>query len=297
MTETHKGTYHLVDTNDDNMQKHIRTVKEYLENDFKLRDSPERHFWHNQSEIGHYFYDLTGVIVFQESELVAFMTWHMEGQYYIEIKQVEVNEEHRKKGIFKWMLSWLLEKYPCVVVLAARVLEESKHIYEKMGWVRVSYWKNEDFYYKLLEPMSVPLDDIPEGISLALYSNTDVPNAEPLDFQSCCNELRVTPGDVIECPEKYKLNYFKLDFDEWDYLQSPPVIFPFQPDGYVGIFKDKKLVSEGTCRHVFTEKVVHSNTFLFLMADLDVTWELSEKLFGNDTEKIIETKKARSESE
>lgn len=235
---------------DDNKDHYLQETLNWLHKDFVGQNEPREHFWHNRSPIAEAFERCEAMVMLNEQQsAVGYMTWSMDlPSVYVEI--VEIKKEYRRQGFYKQMESVLLNKFPEIAVLTANVIDQSKPIFENMGWQSVRDMNREEHFYKPVRPLVKLENTLPSGRVIALC-HTDF-------YQVQFNR------------EQYqnKMQYFQLDIDSSAKLQTP-IVTKFHYENYIGIYFNKKLLTEGKAKHLFQTHKQYLNGSLLVIDQID----------------------------
>lgn len=234
---------------ENNKERYKSLVLTWLQSDFNLKKQPFGHFWHNRSIISGAFDQRRALVALNDQqEVIGFMIWSTFGVLRMEIDIVEVKEAYRRQGVFKKAQLELSKKFPEIVILTASVIPQAVSAFRNDGWTKiennVNYGTNTTFI-KEIKPCLQPFDKLPEGNSIAVCST---------NFY-----------EVKAKPEQYKtsMKYFQIAPLANGILPNP-IATGFHYEGYVGIYKDKKLVAQGKAKHLFDSKYFDFN-FNFLI--------------------------------
>jgi GNAT superfamily N-acetyltransferase len=204
---------------------------------------PRHHFWHNAEIIANSFKQCNGMVAFDATgALVAYLTWINYG-LRTEIDIIEVLPAYRQQGIGRLMFAELSAHYPTARVLTASAVEASRGYFAHIGWKKN---KNDGQYYTIIKAGLSPQATLPSGTVIALCA---------ADFY-----------DVCENHEKYAslVQYFKIELNAEGQLIQP-IVTPFQYEGYVGIYFDRRLIACGKAKHLFNEAGKIDSANLFVM--------------------------------
>lgn len=243
----------------ENVGLYKKIVLEWLRLDFIEKGFPEHHFWHNQSTVVEAFDKHCAMIVLSDdNEVMGYMVWSLNTRHkqVIHIDIVEVAATYRRQGICKRMLHDFAHQFPKVIVLTASVIQESQGIFTAMGWESAPGLNREKYFFKTLTPTLQPLDKLPNGPAIALFSKSDAFFAK----------LRVDDYTFWKDPEKYPqypLKYFSVRVDEHGKLQIP-IVWPFHYDGYIGVYMNKTRFTEGKVKYLLANTVRPLSSILIL---------------------------------
>lgn len=244
----------------------------WLAEDFIKRGEPGNHFFHNINLIEAAFKRCDAMLALNEAdEIVAYMTW---GKYDsgAEIVIVEVREDCRQQGLFRNMLSAFSNKFTALSVLTASVLPQSQNVFARLGWELIGSSK---LFFKMLKPVIPSYKELPHGLCVAVFSSSDLPALhEKTDFYK-----------VQAKPTKYQIQYYELSLDTSGKLINS-IVTKFDHEGYIGLYVNKKLISEGKAKHLFESNKCHGKLLIIGRLDLKDP-ELLEKilLYSQDEHK------------
>ncbi len=239
---------------EENNSEYTAKVLAWIEANNKVNDCAEISFWSNRKIIVSAFKRCEAmVVVNNQDEVIAYMIWSAsDGRLHIDI--VEVSKEFRRKGIFKAMITALTEKFNDLLVLSASPIQQSMNVFKALGWEMVVDKNGNSKCYKILRPGLFFQNTLPDGLVIAIFSKTDVVNPnEYVDYYR-----------VKERPNHYVLKYFQIELDEERKLKMP-IVTLFHVDGYVGIYLNKKLITDGKTKHLFTNTVAHDDISLLIL--------------------------------
>lgn len=256
--------------NEKNKEKYQAMVLSWLESDYVAQGKPKNHFFYNREIIASAFNQCRALVVLDNTQpniLVGYMVWS-KVEDATEIDIVEVNSKYRRQGIFKKMLSDFAEHFSNVLVLTASVLKQAENAFNNVGWTKASLNSQSSHgeltpYYKIIQPSLEALHTLPDGCVIAV-----------------CSENYY---QVKENPEKYQsaMKFFRIRLNENGKLYLP-IITAFymnnfhQYEGYIGVYLNKKLITEGKIKNVFKNYVCRAN--LLMLSDiLPVRPELFEE--------------------
>lgn len=221
----------------------------WLETDFIQKLNPTNHFFHNKKRIAKAFKADHGLLICNsKDELVGFMTWlYNKVQVKLEIDIVEVNKDYQGKGIFKQMLPTLIQQYPRVHILTAKVMPQARAILKHLGWTANDNQAKQPLqnFYKLIKPSLESTNELADGHVIAIC---------PTDYY-----------EVAKNPEQYQnqMRYYQINLDEAQNLLNPILMKlslsprqklpPWQPpaDSYVAIYLDRKLITSARAKYIF----------------------------------------------
>lgn len=256
--------------NEQNKEKYQAMVLSWLKSDYVAQGKPKNHFFYNSQIIANAFNQCQALVVLDNTQpniLVGYMVWSKVDDV-TEIDIVEVNPEYRRQGIFKEMLADFAKNFSNVLVLTASVLKQAENAFSKIGWTKASLNSQSSHdeltpYYKIIQPSLEALHTLPDGCVIAVSSE---------------NYYQVKTN-----PEKYQsdMKFFRMRLNENGKL-CLPIITAFymnnfhQYEGYIGVYLNKKLITDGKVKHVFKNYICRAN--LLILSDiLPVRPELFEK--------------------
>jgi len=247
--------------NEKNKLNHKNAVLTCLEADFNAQGKPTNHFWGNANTIRECFDECRAMVTLnQQKKVVGYMIWHTY-ECGAEIDIAEVWPKYRKKGILKNMLQAFSDQFTDLHVLSGDVLPQSKAVFTHLGWTQQVVNSNTSSYpyfpfIKIIRPITEQVSILPNGRVLAFCSKTDITAEDPKENQDA-DFYRVSDN-----PQNYRMKYFQIDLDEKGKLRLP-IVTSFHYDGYIGVYFNKELLSEGKAKHLFTDGLAlcHS-TFL-----------------------------------
>jgi len=246
-------------------------VLNWLSSDFLKQGSPRNHFWHNAEIISEAFNRCEAMVALNDKkEIVGYMIWSIRESSRAEIEIVEVKEAYRQRGIFKEMLSAFSKKFAGVILLSVSPLPESVEIFNHLGWENTCDLNGGKKCFKMLRPVLPSLNELPNGHAIAVASKTDVANSgEYVDYF----KIKFNPSN-------YQMKYFQIDMNKDGYL-SVPVITPFHYDGYIGIYFDKELITDGKSKFLFKNSTSHPDLNLLAIDRIEpLDPKLSEGFFS-----------------
>ncbi len=130
---------------------------------------PKHHFWHNAEIIANGFKRCNAMVAFDEKgAVVAYLIWINHG-LRVEIDVVEVFSAYRQQGIAQRMFAALGSYLPTVRILTVSAVEASRGYFEHIGWEKN---RNDNQYYKIIQPGVDPESTLPSGPVIALYQGT-----------------------------------------------------------------------------------------------------------------------------
>ena len=234
--------------NDGNTEKYKGIVLSWLESDYNLRNKPKNHFWHNSNTISEAFDRANGLVLINKSkDFIGYMIWTFYGGTTgVEIDIVEVKEEYRNQGALKLALEKLCLEFPSIYVLSGNVLPQSEIIFQRLGWE-----KQDKRYIKFVKPSLRPSGILPNGRVIAV-SSVDA------------YESKINPGKHID-----SLKYFQVTLDANGQLLEP-IVTIFSPDGYIRVYHDRTLITEGKPKHLFKHesRMSYRDAGLFILSEI-----------------------------
>ena len=231
-------------------------VLAWLKADFKSRGNPSPHFWHNSSTIGAAFDTCHALVALNKQQhCIGYLIWDTYDDFGVEINIVEVQQEYRRQGVLKEMLKYFHEAFPKLCFLSGRILPASEKIFERVGWKKIG-----SKHIKILKPSSPPLDTLPDGSVIAISSE----------------DLYTVKANR----EKYRdtIQYFNVKLTKDNQL-CEPVIARHNYEGYIGIYVNKKLITEGKPKHLFKESYVSFSELLIINKIAPINPTLFEEFF------------------
>ncbi|OGT21446.1 MAG: hypothetical protein A3C55_06310 [Gammaproteobacteria bacterium RIFCSPHIGHO2_02_FULL_42_13] len=257
---------------EENKQRYSRKVLSWLKSDFERREDPaSSHFWHNERIIAQAFEGCNALVVIDtHKRLVGYMIWARD-EVSAEIEIVEVIEKFRRQGVFKKMLSDFLDKFTNVSILFATVLPQAREIFRQAGWQMTQDLNGDEKFYRIIKPSLCPVDTLPDGRAIAIFSNVDVIGPRPHIDSGRYVDFYVVKAN----PSHYPLKYFQIDLDETGKLRIP-LITNFHHEGYIGVYFNKKLIAQGKAKHLFEGRTAFSDSSFLIISRIV---PVSPKLF------------------
>ncbi len=238
--------------NAENVSQYNQAVFVWLKEDFKDCGEPSSHFWHNKAAISSSFDEGNAMVVVDNKDnVIGYMIWRRyDGGAEIDI--IEVKEDYRRQGICSAMLSDFTNAYPDIAVITTNVLPQAEKAFARMGLESVIAGNNFKKSYKIVNPIVQPLDVLPEGRAIAIYSKSDLSDAsEYVDYSK-----------VRDNPKHYPIKYYPISLVGSEGKLSVPVVAPFHLDGYVGIYFNKNLIAEGKAKYLLTNRPARSGLLI-----------------------------------
>ena len=250
-----------------NRTSYLEEVTNWLEDDFTNKKSPSNHFWHNINMIENSFHQCKAMITLDNNKnVIAFMTWDIIDGHEAEIGIVEVKETHRRKHVFKSMLSDFLHQHKEVIILVVRAVEQAEHVFEAAGWKNKIDINRVKKYYKIVKPTVEALSDLPKyGFAVAVCSEN-----------GCLVASDPTPYEALT-------KYFPITLDKKEKLITP-IVTDFYYNGYIGVYFDGKLICHSKAKHLFNNETTEIYLNLFILGSIEPQVpELYDALYNQST--------------
>lgn len=197
---------------------------------------------------------------------------------------VEVLEKCQNQGIFKKILSEFSSKYTQVCVLKVNSLPQSIEKFKHLGWEdgRIENWKdlhlprgpasNENkigYFFKKIRESVPAVEALPDGHVIAV---TPV----------CYYAVEKNPND-------YPMKFFKIKIDSDGKLETP-IITSHHPEGYVGVYRDRQLISQQKAKNLFKNLASYPDINLFVIDRIEPLYpEKFIKFFQENDIKLEQT--------
>lgn len=268
--------------------KTLNEHRKFYENDpdidifYPIYEKKTAHVWYDREKVSECFKEFKAIVAIAtidgKEQLVGFLTYRYDrnaAPIQANIENVEVDENHQRKGLCKTMITHLEAKLPAVALLTCRAIPTSEPVFKKLGFTQYQDGGiynlgiiSENTYYKTVTNHCQPMKTSLPGKGVVLAISPEAPYWEDSPFWAKDNEEEVGPSR----------QYFLLTIKNKDgQLEKPITMDNIASYHSCELYIDGNRIDEGDCKSVLALQESEKSATSFLIRSRTLSPQYEEK--------------------